>query len=162
MEFTFAAERKVVFFVQAGGLRRCVEFGDRNEAGASVYVTKDPKIANAIRKTSMARRGVIVETTPASVIEESLKAPSKPYSVSESNRNRGKKAETGKTGSAPTDTAGKDDGLEVREYDNYTVAREAITREFNIPKKDVRNPTALDRVAKENGFTIKYKNAGQQ
>ena len=52
-------------------------------------------------------------------------------------------------------------GDNVREYDNFSVAKEAVAREFNIPKKNLRTPTALDKVAKEKGFIIMYKNAEQ-
>ena len=163
MEFSFAADRKLVFFVQAGGLRRCVEFGDRNDAGASVFMTSDAKAAMAIRKHPLTRRGVIRETTPASVIDESLKASveSKIYNVRESNKNRGKKTSR-KASDTPAEPVADTGSDNVREYDNFSVAKEAICREFGIQKKDLRNPAALDKVAKENGFTIRYKNAEQK
>lgn len=161
MEFTFASDRKLVFFVQAGGLKRCVEFGDRSIAGASIFMTKDPKVANAIRKHPLSRRGVITETTPAQIIDES-KRPSapEPYNVRVSNSMKGKKTSK-KTVEASKEPVAETAKGNVREYDNFSVAKEAIAREFNIPKKDVRTPTALDRVAKEKGFIIKYKNAEQ-
>lgn len=163
MEFTFAADRKLVFFVTAGGLKRCVEFGDRNEAGASVFMTKDPKVAMAIRRHPLTRRGVITDTTPAAVVDELLQASAAPkaYDVRTSNANRGK-ASAGKTEAAPKKTVADDAGGSVREYENFTVAREAISKEFGIPKKNLRTPTALDRTARENGFTIRYKNAERQ
>lgn len=162
MEFSFAADRKLVFFVQAGGLKRCVEFGDRSSAGASVFMTKDRKVANAIRKHPLSRRGVITETTPAEVIEESMRpsAP-EPYNVRVSNGRKVTKAPA-KVKDTPQEPVAGTDGKNVREYDNFSVAREAIAKEFGIPKKNLRTPTALDKVAGENGFTIRYKSADQQ
>lgn len=137
MYYSFAADRKLVFVVQAGGRKRLVEFGERGDNGVSLFTTTDENVAQAIRRSSMSRRGIIVETTveqkPETRPEAAVKTPEKPVE---------KPAEGN-----------------VREYDNFTVAREAITREFSIPKSEVRNPTALDRAAKEHGFSIIYKNA---
>ena len=36
---------------------------------------------------------------------------------------------------------------------------EAICKEFGIPKTKVRTPAALEKLAKDNGFVIKYNNA---
>lgn len=139
MVYTFAAERKLVFVVQTGGHNRLVEFGDRNQNGTSVFMTTDPGVAQAVRRNSLYRRGVIQETT---------KEP-EPQPVSAS-----------KTVKSTEKTAPAADGSpEVREYDNFTVAREAIVKEFGIKKSEVRNPTALARVAGERGFSIKYLNA---
>lgn len=137
MEFTFAAERKLVFVIQAGGRNRLVEFGDRNENGVSVFSTTDAAVAQAVRRSSLSRRGVIAETTkypdPEPVTEKPVKAAEK-------------KVE-------------KPAGTPVREYENFTLARESITKEFGLKKSEVRNPTALARVASEHGFSIKYLNA---
>lgn len=139
MEYTFAAERKVVLTVQAGGRNRLVEFGERNEAGVSTFFTTNDAVAQAIRRHSLSRRGVIVETTkpqePAP--EKAKKATAAPQKPEE------------KTS----------DGTPVRAFDNYSVARETITKELGIPKTKVRNPAALEKIAKENGFIIKYNNA---
>ena len=137
MEYLFAAERKLVFVVQAGGVKRLVEFGDRNENGVSAYSTTNAAIAQAIRRSSLSRRGVIKESTkypdpetqPSAPVKAAEKKPQKP--------------------AAPT----------VREYENFTLAREAIIKEFGLKKSEVRNPTALARVATEHGFSIKYLNA---
>ena len=136
MEYSFAAERKVILTVQAGGRNRLVEFGERNEYGVSCFNTSDGAVANAIRKHSLARRGVIIETTP----------PQQPEPEAAPVVENSKPATGGETGN-------------VRTYDNYTIAREAITKEFGILKSTVRTPTALDKVAREHGFTIRYSNA---
>lgn len=141
MDYTFASERKIVMAVQCGGRNRLVEFGDRNENGVSVFCTSDPLVAKAIRRTSLSRRGIIVETTREPEPAPQPTASSRPAAKGESK---------------PSQEAPKPN---VREYDNFTVAREAIVREFGLKKNDVRNPTALARAASEHGFSIKYRNA---
>lgn len=179
MDYTFAADRKVAFIIQANGIRKLVEFGDRNENGVSSFFTTDPKVANAIRKHSLSRRGAIIETTK-DLDQETVEEPVKPQRVVRtigmvkgvgakpqvSARPTGKVTTKPRTAAKPSakktqavaDAVGGSAG-EVREYANYTVAREAICKEFSIPKAQVRNPTALARVAKEHGFSIKYLNA---
>lgn len=146
MVYTFAAERKLVFVVQTGGHNRLIEFGDRNQNGTSVFMTTDPGVAQAVRRNSLYRRGVIIETT-----REPEPKPAAPSPAP------GTSASPGTSGSSVT--SGSSASPEVRDYDNFTVAREAIVREFAVKKSEVRNPTALARVAQEHGFTIRYLNA---
>ena len=63
MEYTFASRRQLSFIIQAGGRNLLVAFGNRNQAGVSVFMTSDPKVAHAVRKHALTRRGVIEETT---------------------------------------------------------------------------------------------------
>lgn len=180
MEFTFSAERKVVFTVQAGGVRRLVEFGERNENGVSSFFTRDPKVASAIRRHSMSRRGIIVETSPVPVEEpsEPVRRPQptvrtlasvkradasiKKQSVpSVGTRTAVGKAAAKAAKKIVSDIAEAGQNGEVREFENFTVAREKISREFSIPKRDIRTPTALARAAMERGFSIRYLNAEQ-
>lgn len=160
MYYSFSAERKIAFVVSAGGVRRLVEFGDRNENGTSTFVTQDRKVAMAIRKHSMSRRGVIVETTP-NLDEEPVPEAPKPQPRSLAVvKGVVKQPKAGKPTTAKTKVEQKQDADgKVREYANFTVAKEAICKEFNIPKSSVRNPTALSKVAASNGFTIKYTSA---
>jgi hypothetical protein len=164
MYYSFSAERKIAFVVSAGGVRRLVEFGDRNENGTSTFVTQDRKVAIAIRKHSMSRRGVIVETTP-NLDEEPVPEAPKPQPrslavVKGVVKGVVKQPKAGKPATAKTNVEQKQDtDGKVREYANFTVAKEAICKEFGIPKSSVRNPTALSKVAASNGFTIKYTSA---
>lgn len=142
MEYNFSAERKLVFIVSVAGRNLLVEFGDRNSGGRSSFTTTDGKVAQAIRRTSLARRGVIVETTPTvDIPPASSNHPSSPK--------------------IPTSPNNPDSPSSSREYDNFTLAREAIIKEFGIKKSEVRNPTALARFALSKGIIIKYKNAEQ-
>lgn len=150
MDYIFSAERKLVFTIRTGGRNLLVEFGDRNSGGMSSFVTSDAKIAQAIRRTSLSRRGVIIESTPANQADTTPNpAPSSPSRPD--------------LPTSPTipdkPSASASTGPSVRSYDNFTLAREAIVKEFGIRKSDVRNPTALARFAQEKGFTIKYNNA---
>lgn len=160
MYYSFSAERKIAFVVSAGGVRRLVEFGDRNENGTSTFVTQDRKVAIAIRKHSMSRRGVIVETTP-NLDEEPVPETPKPQPRSLAVvKGVVKQPKVDKPATTKTKVEQKQDTDEkVREYANFTVAKEAICKEFGIPKSSVRNPTALSKVAASNGFTIKYTSA---
>lgn len=138
MDFSFAAERKVVLTVQAGGRNRLIEFGERNSNGVSCFQTTDAITANAIRRHSLSRRGVIVETTPPQQqepepeIKKVVKADTQPKAA---------------------------DGTPIRAFDNFTLARETITKELGIPRTKVRTPATLEKLARENGFIIKYNNA---
>ena len=179
MDYTFVADRKVAFIVQAGGRRKLIEFGDRNENGVSSFFTTDAKVAQAVRKHSLSRRGAIVETTrhlEEEPVQEFVKPQPAVRTVAlvkgvgakpvHSIRPTGKISLRPKAPAKPSpkktqavsDAVGGTSG-EVREYANYTVAREAICKEFSVPKSKVRNPTALAQVAKEHGFSIKYLNA---
>lgn len=151
MDYIFSAERKLVFTIRTGGRNLLVEFGDRNSGGMSSFATSDVKIAQAIRRTSLSRRGVIIESTPANQADTTPNpAPSSPSRPTLPNNP-----------ASPTipDKPSASTGPSVRSYDNFTLAREAIVKEFGIRKSDVRNPTALARFAQEKGFTIKYNNA---
>lgn len=170
-------------------------FGDRNQAGVSVFMTNNEKVANAIRRHSLSRRGVIQETTkeqpnggvrnteavPQSTIQKKVNKQAAVVVLTaedgETVTSTDKTAE-GKTATAPgpddksTVATESDDKSatarehtveagtgepEEREYDNYTVARESICKEFGIKKSEVRNPSTLNDVAKAHGIIIKYK-----
>lgn len=183
MDFTFAAERKVVFTIQASGMRLLVEFSERNQSGVSSYFTSNPKVAEAIRKSSLSRRGVIIETTPNELLQQALSENTQAKTVPQRSLAQVKGVGASKPKAAAlnlgastaarkvADNAVKKAAMDaaasqqtsddVREYENFSVAREKISKEFSIPKKDVRTPTALAKVAKEHGFTIRYKNAEQ-
>lgn len=177
MRYEFVAERKLVFIVSAGGRNRLVEFSDRNENGVAVYKTDDEKIAQAVRKTSMARRGVITETSQLPAEEPKPAQPTivlpkrtlqavvtsqKERTVLEKPAPKPKPQPKAVITPKPEQKVkGKEVSIETKEFENFTMAREAISKTYGIPKNKLRNPMALDKVAKENGFVIKYKNAEQ-
>jgi cell envelope opacity-associated protein A len=147
MEYTFASQRQLSFIVSAGGRNYLVSFGNRNQAGVAHFMTRDDKVAQAVRRHSLSRRGVIVETTkeqPAEAAKQLNQTSAKPDT---------KTAEAPKPAAKPTKPAEDQE----REYDNYTVARESICKELGIKKSTVRNPNTLAQVAKEHGIIIKFK-----
>ena len=157
MYYTFSAERKVAFTIMAGGIRRLVEFGDRNVNGASSFMTHDPKVAMAIRKHSMSRRGVIVETTPEQKEEPVAEAPKpqprtlgtvkgvtpNPSTIKPKPVQTVKPAVTKPAAKAAAIKDEPEPTGEVREYANFTVAKDAIAKEFQVPKTKLLKPTAL-------------------
>jgi len=145
MRYTFASERKLTFIISAGGVNRLVDFGFANENNVSTFATNDPKVAQAIRKNALSRRGIIKETTKEEPVAEAQGVKKQEPKADET------------TQKAEPVTAKEPASLQVREFDNYTVAREALCKEFSVNKNLVRNPTALAKVASEHGITIKYK-----
>lgn len=148
MEYTFASHRQLSFIVSAGGRNLLVSFGNRNQAGVAVFMTKEEKVANAIRRHSLSRRGIIEETTKQKPVE-AAKPTIKPVATVAKTAPVAEKQAPKK---AVSDAEPKE-----REYDNYTVARESICKELGIKKTTVRNPETLALVAKEHGIIIKYK-----
>jgi len=150
MEFTFASKRSLQFIVAVGGKNILVRFGDRNQNGTAGFLTLDPNVAQAVRRNAFFRRGIIVETT-----KKQPSAPAQPAKTATVQNSIVKNA--GTIAEKPVNKTKASKGAEVREYDNYTVARESICKEFGITKSAVRNPDALAKVAKEHGIIIKYK-----
>lgn len=139
MDYKFAANRKVSFIVEADGQNWLVQFDDPNQSGVSAFITTNAKIAHAVRRHAFSRRGIIKETT-----EE----PVKPVADTE-----GVVAEKPAEKPAAKPAAEADE----REFDNYTVARETLCKEFDVNKSTIRNPEALAKLAAEHGIVIKYK-----
>ena len=154
MNYTFVSKRQLSFIISVGGRNMQISFGSRNDAGVAAFMTTDERVARVIRRHSLSRRGIIEETTKPEILAAKPQGtePGKPQGTVQS--------------AADATRAGADSGKNTaemhgqqREYDNYTVAREAICKEFGIKKTDVRNPAALEQVAKEHGINIIYKNA---
>ena len=163
MKYVFAAERKVVFFINARGTRYVVEFSDRNREGGSSYFTNDAAVARAIRKTSLYKRGAIVQVEGPTEEEEEaarrLMAP-KRQPIAEVWQGKPKQKRNAARNNAPETTApAEKPGEKVMEFQNITFAREAISKELGIPKSKLRTQAALDKAARDNGIVIKYVTA---
>lgn len=146
-DYTFAAARQFIFQVTVEGRQRLVRFSERNQFGASTFCTPDAKVAEAIRKTSMVKRGVIEETTP--------KEEKKP---------QGTAAQVARPAESPQPHEGVDDEVQppdskadVIEVDNFSQAKEAVAKRLGIDKSSIRTPPDLSAVAKRNGIIIKYR-----
>jgi hypothetical protein len=151
MEFTFASKRQLSFIISTGGRNLLVAFGERNQAGVSGFMTMDEKVAQAIRRHSLSRRGIIEETTKPVAVSEEKPVVTATETVSKPSTKRKPLVSDEKPATAVTAEA------KEREYGNYTVARESICKELGLKKSEVRNPSALDKIAKEHGIIIKYK-----
>ena len=146
MDYKFAANRKVSFIVEADGQNWLVQFDDPNQSGVSAFITTNAKIAHAVRRHAFSRRGIIKETTEEQAAPQPTpKTPSVP--------------KVDVTMKAKATEPGTTDGqvAEEREFDNYTVARETLCKEFDLSKSTIRNPEALAKLAAEHGIVIKYK-----
>lgn len=193
MEYRFASNRKVSFIVSADGQNWLVQFDDPNQSGVCGFMTSNPKIAHAVRRHAMSRRGVIKEIGATSLDSEGTAAEmpdgetsgvvvpdGETSGVVEGSGNESTVTEPGNETTAEqaeaepeAETSLESEGTtaegtaaenaeeattaEEREYDNYTVAREEICKEFGVNKSTVRNPDALAQLAKEHGITITYK-----
>lgn len=156
MKYVFAAERKLIFIISAGGINRLVEFSDRNRDGGSSFQTDDAKVAKAIRKGSLYKRGVIQQVSgPTEEDEAQIEAM-------QNFLKRPSKADAWKDKTPVSDKIVKhveepqQPGQRVMEFNNITFAREAISRELGIPKAQLRSQAALDKAAKDAGIVIKY------
>ena len=159
MNYTFVSKRQLSFIISVGGRNMLVSFGSRNDAGVAAFMTTDEKVARAIRRHSLSRRGIIEETTKPEILAVKPQSAVKPAvnTTGTVAKSQDAEVESQRAMNPATDATGVVAGQ--REYDNYTVAREAICKEFGIKKTEVRNPAALEQVAKEHGITIIYKNA---
>lgn len=134
-------------------------------AGASNFFTTDEDVANAIRLTSLFRRGAIKEVTvlkPVVAIKQEPKVRQAAEPV-ESVRGRQVIKPAGKApgtapgaGGADVATQSQQTGQDVIEAKNFTQAKEAIVKRLGISKTAVKTPALLAQVAKDNGITIKY------
>ena len=148
--YTFAASRQFFFNVPYQGRSRLIQFGDRNQAGVSVFLTDDPKLAEAIRKNSLFTRGAITEETP----EGEKKKMATPKGGK-----KGPAPDVGKKIATP-EGGQKELAPDVGKkmvFTNFTQAREHLCKQFKIARSKVRNPTALSRFAEEKNITIVYK-----
>lgn len=153
-EYRFAAERQLIFHANVGGKTMLVEFGERSSYGASVFITPDPNIAQAIRRTSMFQRGVIKETTPE---EKPAVAAAKKADTATNGKTSLEAAKPAKTTKASQEQPKATNPDNIIEADNFTQAKEIVARRLGIDRRTMKNPASLDKVAKENGLTIHYK-----
>lgn len=158
MEYTFASQRQLSFVVSVGGRNLLIPFGSRNQAGVSTFMTLDEKVAQAVRRHSLSRRGIIQETTKPAEKPSGTVAKPEANTTGVVTRPAGKPTGTVAAEKQAAKAAGTTAAEpKEREYDNYTVARESICKELGIKKSEVRNPSALAKVAQEHGIIIKYK-----
>lgn len=144
MIYEFAAQRQFIFSVQVDGRTHLVQFGEQNQFGSSIFQTQASKIADMIRNTPLFKNGAINETTI-------VKEPEKP-AIPVKNKSVETKATT------PITATGNDEkGERKQTFSNFSQAREWFCKTFNIPKRNLRTPTALQKLAIEKCITVIYK-----
>ena len=141
--YEFASERKYVFKVETDGIPKLVEFGDAYGSNASIFQTKNRKVAEAIRRTSMFRRGAIKETTKE---EEHTKSAAK-HQPSE----RGVNQDDGKAQNST------EPEMEEKTFTNITQAKDWVSKEYKIPKTQLRKPESVVAEAKKHKVKLIIK-----
>ena len=139
--YEFASERKYVFKVEIDGIPKLVEFGDAYGSSASIFQTKDRKVTEAIRRTSMFRRGAIKETTK----EEEHKKPAASSSVQNGNKDEGKVQNS------------TDPEMEEKTFTNITQAKDWVSKEYKIPKTQLKKPESVVAEAKKHKVKLIIK-----
>lgn len=137
--YEFASERKYVFKVETDGIPKLVEFGDAYGSNASIFQTKDRKVAEAIRRTSMFRRGAIKETTK----EHTKSAAS--ISVQNGNKDDGKVQNS------------TESEMEEKAFTNITQAKDWVSKEYKIPKTQLKKPESVVAEAKKHKVKLIIK-----
>lgn len=156
--YCFFANRQLIFYVSINGQQKLVKFGERDTFGVSAFQTTNRYTAEAIRKTSMFKKGVIKEESkveekkPATVIPaKKTPAPEKPAdpTTTEPTDNQ----TTTSTGNENPDTG---IGAEVIEAKNFTQAKSMLSKKLNIKYNDIKTPDQLMKLASEANITINY------
>jgi len=147
--YIFSSNRQLMFYVSISGQMRLVRFGDRDMNGTSVFQTSNKETAEAIRKHSLFKRGVVKE----SFIEDK--------SVGKTNGRSNVKTSQGSEVNAAIATADGNTGKEVRQEEvieakNYTQAKSMLAKRLEISYNDIKNPDQLLQLAKKSGITIRY------
>ena len=155
--YCFFSNRQLIFYVNINGQQRLVKFGERDTFGVSAFQTTNPYTAEAIRKSSLYKKGVIkeeikVEEKPEPVIMgEVKKVPAdletEPTPVDED----AVVNDTVIEGATSTDN-----NENVIEAKNFTQAKSILSKKLNIKYNDIKTPDQLMKLASEANITIKY------
>lgn len=156
--YCFFANRQLIFYVSINGQQKLVRFGERDTFGVSAFQTTNRYTAEAIRNTSLFRKGVIKEESkveekkPATVIPAKKKPePEKPADPTTTEPTDNQTA-------TDTDNENPDTGnsQEVIEAKNFTQAKSMLSKKLNIKYNDIKTPDQLMKLASEANITINY------
>lgn len=162
--YIFSSNRQLMFYVSISGQMRLVRFGDRNMNGTSVFQTSNKETAEAIRKHSLFKRGVVKESfiEDKSVGKTNGRSNVKTSQGSEVNAGRATAEVNTAEGIAADGTSTEvntgEGGIqeEVIEAKNYTQAKSMLAKRLEISYNDIKNPDQLLQLAKKSGITIRY------
>jgi hypothetical protein len=145
--YEFASERQYVFKVETDGIPKLVAFGDTYGNSASMFQTRDRKVAEAIRRTSMFKRGAIKETTKP---EETAIAAAQQRPTERRGEQKGNKSSK----EAQKATEPK---MEEKVFTNITQAKDWVSKEYKIPKTQLKKPEAVVAEAKKHKVRLIIK-----
>ena len=155
--YCFFSNRQLIFYVNINGQQRLVKFGERDTFGVSAFQTTNPYTAEAIRKSSLYKKGAIkeeikVEEKPEPVIMgEVKKVPAdleaEPTPVDED----AVVNDTVIEGATSTDN--NENVIDAR---NFTQAKSMLAKKLNIKYNDIKTPAQMMQLAKDAGITLKY------
>ena len=156
--YTFSAERQLFFYVNVKGQQRLVKFGDRNAYGASVFTTMLRETAEAIRRHSLYKRGVIKEqvTEKPQAVQAPTPTPkvvNKPVAKVATQTQQTKPATKEPTTTAAPEQTTKKELLEAR---NFTQAKSLLAKKLGIAYSDIKTPDQLMQLAKQAGIEVVY------
>jgi len=161
--YHFSADRQLFFYVNVAGQQRLVRFGERNSFGASEFRTQLRETAEAIRRHSLYKRGVIREMVSE---EEAAKAVGARVRAAVVTSDTAARADGDARVRTAVDTAGTAAGAdgetavtaakEVIEARNFTQAKSLLAKRLEIAYSDIKTPDQLLQKAKEAGIEIVY------
>lgn len=140
-----------MFYVNINGQQRLVKFGARNENGVSNFETLLPSTAEAIRRHSLFKRGVIHEHERPQEKKEAPKPIVKP--TAEINTATPMPAVSDNAVDIPDNK--KDDTEEIKAV-NFTQAKSILSKRLGIKFSDIKTPDQLKQLAKDNNITIVF------
>ena len=154
MTYAFAAESQYIFHTEIDGIQYLVQFGFRNGNGSSVFQTQNAKVAEAIRRTSMFKRGAIVETTVWPKKDDALKGAAQNGSTKDTKDTKGGARDDSE---APAGNADEEPKMEVKVFANITQAKEFVSKEYGVAKRLLKKPEQVIEEAKKHGVKIEIE-----
>lgn len=141
--YEFASERQYVFKVETDGIPKLVAFGDTYGNSASMFQTKDRKVAEAIRRTSMFRCGAIKETTKP---KDTAVAAAKQQPTEQEGKHCRKEEQKA-----------TEPKMEEKIFTNITQAKDWVSKEYKIPKTQLKKPESVVAEAKKHKVKLIIK-----
>lgn len=152
----FFSNRSVNFQINIGGQPFVVMFGDSNIVGQCSFVTRNEKVADAIRRHSFFKKGIVWEKPeePVTTGVNNEKPADDGVLMEEPGENSAAIIAEA-PGITEQDTTTEED--EVPTFENFTEAKDWFCKKYGVAKTTVRNPTALNSEASARGIKIQYR-----
>jgi hypothetical protein len=155
--YIFSSKRQLIFHVTINGQRRIVNFGERSQSGVSLFQTSDGKTAEAIRNSSMFKRGIIEEN---SIITEKPKTKNvqtpTPKKVAAAPAAQAPEQTPDQSGTQPLTVDQSGSTENVIEVKTFTQAKSVLSKKLGIAFNEIKTPDQLAQMAKDAGLTFVY------